>query len=375
VTWPKLDPPVLIGLIRIQCDENWNADGSCARCVTSNFLCRRPVLTDIVARRAQRKAAAAADGSNLRSVRPPTVVQSTASSSSQAGSASPPPRSTVLTTQPPTVEPASRIPLPSGSSNGLAAGVRPGIVAGSSGSQPPLASLPFPVVALSPRPAAINSIGFRPTPPVPLSPDWSNLDFLAAFPEFEALLASQGFAADSLSAPASPAPFAFDPTQVFSGGRLGATAAKPIPLSPEPVSEPVEEIERDAHFEGALVLKSVGVEKGVAHVYNSSWNIQFLLYLPAEVVQDVLRYWDEICGDVPLTKAASTMCALLYCHGQERFGRAQKDSIAEMMRRYQRKTISLISQTKVPFAHELLTFSDLYCECASLSLLEAVTSG
>lgn len=312
--------------------------------MTSNFLCRRPVLTDIVARRAQRKAAAA-DGSSQCSVRPPT-----ASSSSQADSTSPPPpRSAAPAIQPPVVERAGALGISGGQASARPiASVCEGPIAGPSRSQPLPVSLTLPV-ALSPlpgpgvelatpvasalsasiRPAAVDSVGFRPTTPFAPSPDWSNLDFLASFPEFEALLASQGFAADSLSAPVTPLP---------------------------------EEIERDAHFEGALVLRSVGVEKGVAEVYNVSWNAQFCKYLPTEVVQEVLRYWTEICGDVPLTKAASTMCALLYCHGQERFNQAQKDSIADMMRLYQRKTIALVSRTKVPFAHELLTFSDLYCQ-------------
>lgn len=266
----------------------------------------------------------------------------------------------------------------------------PGSVAGPSNSQPAQSSLTLPV-ALSPatppifelgaaavstvsvnsRSTVVDPVGFRSTTAFPPSPDWSNLDFLASFPEFEALLASQGFAADSLSAPASPAPFSTAttaPSHVLGGGRSNATLTAPTPLSQEQLPEPVEEIERDAHFEGALVLKSVGVEKGVADVYNVSWNAQFCRYLPAEVVQNVLRFWAEICGDVPLTRAASTMCALLYCHGQERFGRVQKDSIADMMHRYQRRTIALISRTKVPFAHELLTFSDLYCACDPLSI-------
>lgn len=126
----------------------------------------------------------------------------------------------------------------------------------------------------------------------PPSPDFSSLDFLASFPEFESLLASQGFAGDALSAPPSPAaPFAFPSSYGGFQTHDGRSTAHPGhhghghgavqgrgQLAGHPGGGPhgadgaIEEIEReDAHLEGALVLKSIGVKERVAHVYNT-WN-------------------------------------------------------------------------------------------------------
>lgn len=87
----------------------------------------------------------------------------------------------------------------------------------------------------------------------------------------------------------------------------------------------------------------------------------FLRYLPTDIVESVLHWWDHVCGDSDLTKAASTMCALLFCYRQQRFSRAQKEQIAVVMRQWNQKTLSLVARSKVPFAYALLTYSDLYC--------------
>lgn len=58
------------------------------------------------------------------------------------------------------------------------------------------------------------------------------------------------------------------------------------------------------------------------------------------------------------------MCALMFCHRQDRFSTDQKARLADVLKQYRQKTLSLVPtfRSKVPLAYALLTYTDLLCQ-------------